>query len=240
MANDTPRTKEKEVRTAEIEQAARKVFFSRGFQAATIQEIAEEAGIAKGTVYLYYKSKDDLYTALLLPSLEFLNEKFNALLDEVEREKFESGEELFEALGDMFIELQARDPEMVLIYQGFQVGTFITSVSKETRERLNGFAEAELPGVPRDLGEGDRARAPAGHRRAQGGGRDLGAHSSGVAQVEWNKLQESGKDHFRETLRYALAMVYGGICASQERASGAHGWARADGPRRPRRGPLVS
>jgi AcrR family transcriptional regulator len=76
MANDTPRTKEKEVRTAEIEQAARKVFLSRGFQAATIQEIAEEAGIAKGTVYLYYKSKDDLYAALLLPSLEFLNETF--------------------------------------------------------------------------------------------------------------------------------------------------------------------
>ena len=231
MANDTPRTKEKEVRTAEIEQAARKVFLSRGFQAATIQEIAEEAGIAKGTVYLYYKSKDDLYTALLLPSLEFLNEKFNALLDEVEREKFESGEELFEALGDMFIELQARDPEMVLIYQGFQVGTFITSVSKETRERLNGFARRNFQAFRAILEKGIEL----------GLLRDIDARKAvdaiwglllGVAQVEWNKLQESGKDHFRETLRYALAMVYGGICASPERARrrstvGARGRGRA-------------
>ena len=79
MAKTTPRTKDKEIRTAEIELAARKVFLSRGFQDATIQEIAEKAGIAKGTVYLYYKSKDDLFAALLLPGLEFLSEKFNAL-----------------------------------------------------------------------------------------------------------------------------------------------------------------
>ena len=139
MANETPRTKEKEVRTAEIEQAARKIFLSRGFQAATIQEIAEEARIAKGTVYLYYKSKEDLYTALLLPSLEFLNVKFNALLSEVEGEKFATGEELFEALADVFVELQQRDPEIAMIYEGFQIGTFASSVSKETLDRLNGF-----------------------------------------------------------------------------------------------------
>ncbi|HEY6221015.1 MAG TPA: TetR/AcrR family transcriptional regulator, partial [Candidatus Eisenbacteria bacterium] len=211
--NDTPRTKEKEVRTAEIEQAARKIFLSRGFQAATIQEIAEEAGIAKGTVYLYYKSKDDLYTALLLPSLEFLNEKFGALLAEVESEKFESGEELVDALGEMFIELQARDPEMVLIYQGFQVGTFITSVSKETRERLNGFARRNFQAFRAIFEKGIEL----------GLLRDLDVRKAvdaiwglllGVAQVEWNKLQDSGKDHFRETLRYALAMMYGGICAT--------------------------
>lgn len=229
MANETPRTKEKEVRTAEIEQAARKVFLSRGFQAATIQEIAEQAGIAKGTVYLYYKSKDDLYTALLLPSLEFLNEKFNALLAEVEGEKFQSGEELVDALGDMFVELQARDPEMVLIYQGFQVGTFITSVSKETRERLNGFARRNFQAFRAIFEKGIEL----------GLLRDLDARKAvdaiwglllGVAQVEWNKLQDSGKDHFRETLRYALAMMYGGICATPERAprraAGARGRAR--------------
>lgn len=228
--NDTPRTKEKEVRTAEIEQAARKVFLSRGFQAATIQEIAEKAGIAKGTVYLYYKSKDDLYTALLLPSLEFLNEKFNALLGEVEREKFESGEELFDALGDMFVELQARDPEMVLIYEGFQVGTFITTVSKETRERLNGFARQNFRAFRAIFEKGIEL----------GLLRDLDVRKAvdaiwglllGVAQVEWNKLQESGKDHFRETLRYALAMMSGGLCATPERTrrrstAGARGRAR--------------
>ncbi len=230
MADDTPRTKEKEVRTAEIEQAARKVFLSRGFQAATIQEIAEEAGIAKGTVYLYYRSKDDLYTALLLPSMEFLNEKLNALLGEVEREKFESGEALFEAIGDMLLGLQARDPEMVLIYQGFQVGTFITSVSKETRERLNGFARQNFQAFRAIFAKGIEL----------GLLRDLDVHKAvdaiwglylGVAQVEWHKLHETGKDYFRETLRYALAMVYDGIRGTPKRTR-----RRAAGARRARNG----
>jgi hypothetical protein len=43
MPDDTSR-REEEVRAGDIEQAARKVFLSRGFQAATMQEIAEEAG----------------------------------------------------------------------------------------------------------------------------------------------------------------------------------------------------
>ncbi len=233
MADNTPRTKEKEVRTAEIEQAARKVFLSRGFQAATIQEIAEEAGIAKGTVYLYYKSKDDLYTALLLPSLEFLNEKLNVLLGEVEREKFESGDELFAAVGDMLIELQARDPEMVLIYQGFQVGTFITSVSKETSDRLNGFARQNFEAFRAIFAKAIELTLL----------RDLDVRKAvdaiwglylGVAQVEWHKLKETGKDHFRDTLRYALAMMQTGIRATPKRTRGrARGNDRA-GPQRPR------
>jgi AcrR family transcriptional regulator len=229
MGNGEPRTKEKEVRTAEIEQAARKVFLSRGFQAATIQEIADEAGIAKGTVYLYYKSKDDLYGALLLPSLEFLNEKFNALLREVESEKFENGEELFRALGDVFVELLRRDPEIAMIYEGFQVGTFVTSMSKETLGRLDGFGRRNFQafravfergielGLLRDLDVRRAADA-------------IWGLLLGVAQVEWNKLQHSGKNHFEETLRYALSMMYGGVCAmperSSRRAAGARGRAR--------------
>jgi AcrR family transcriptional regulator len=213
MANDAPRTKEKEVRTAEIEQAARKVFLSRGFQSATIQEIAERAGIAKGTVYLYYKSKDDLYAALLLPALEFLNERFSALLAEVERGRFARGGELFDALADVFLELLRRDPEVGMIYEGFQVGTFVTSISKETLTRMNGFARRNFQTVRAVLQKGIEL----------GLVRDLDLHRAvdaiwgllvGVAQVEWSKLQTSGKDHLEGTLRYALAMMYGGVSAA--------------------------
>jgi AcrR family transcriptional regulator len=223
MPQDTPRTKEKEVRTAEIEQAARKVFLARGFQAATIQEIAEAAGIAKGTVYLYYKSKDDLYTALLLPSLEFLNDRFGALLAEVEGGSFRSGEELFHALGDVFIDLQRRDPEIAMIYEGFQVGMFTTSVSRETLDRLNGFGRRNFQAFRAILEKGI----------ALGLLRDLDVVKAvdaiwglmlGVTQVEWNKLQVSGKNHFEGTLRYAFSMM-SGVCvprhASRKVTSGA-------------------
>ncbi|WP_181389484.1 TetR/AcrR family transcriptional regulator [Pseudoprimorskyibacter insulae] len=45
--------------------AALKVFVKSGFQAATIAEIAKEAGLGKGTLYLYFKNKDALVDALL-------------------------------------------------------------------------------------------------------------------------------------------------------------------------------
>ena len=52
-----------EFRRSEILDAARRVFAHRGFANATVDEIAREAGIAKGTIYLYYKSKGDVYAA---------------------------------------------------------------------------------------------------------------------------------------------------------------------------------
>jgi AcrR family transcriptional regulator len=54
-----------EFRCGEILAAARKVFATRGFSDATVDEIAATAGIAKGTVYLYFPSKKDIYIAAL-------------------------------------------------------------------------------------------------------------------------------------------------------------------------------
>lgn len=50
-----------EFRRSELLTAARTVFARKGFHDASIEEIAELAEVAKGTVYLYYKSKNDLY-----------------------------------------------------------------------------------------------------------------------------------------------------------------------------------
>lgn len=54
-----------EFRTAGILEAARKVFAQKGFNAATVEDIAAAAGLAKGTVYLYYESKREVYFAAL-------------------------------------------------------------------------------------------------------------------------------------------------------------------------------
>jgi AcrR family transcriptional regulator len=45
--------------------AARDVFFREGFMAANLDEVAERAGVAKGTLYRYFESKADLYVAVL-------------------------------------------------------------------------------------------------------------------------------------------------------------------------------
>ena len=54
----------KATRREEILAAARRVFAARGFRGTTIADIAEEAGIALGTIYLYYPSKEAVFAAL--------------------------------------------------------------------------------------------------------------------------------------------------------------------------------
>jgi AcrR family transcriptional regulator len=44
-----------------IAQAAKEIFAERGYQRATLEEIAQRAGISKATIYLYYRNKDDLF-----------------------------------------------------------------------------------------------------------------------------------------------------------------------------------
>jgi AcrR family transcriptional regulator len=54
----------KAARREEILAAARRVFADRGFRGTTIADIAEEAGIALGTIYLYFPSKEAVFAAL--------------------------------------------------------------------------------------------------------------------------------------------------------------------------------
>ena len=54
--------------------AARKVFQRQGFDGGTVADIAREAGVASGTVYLYFPSKLDLFAALNARLFEVINE----------------------------------------------------------------------------------------------------------------------------------------------------------------------
>ena len=72
------REREKARRAQDILAAAERVFAVHGFDAATIEQIAQEAEYAVGTIYLYFKDKHALYAAL------FAN-KLSAMVDQVER-----------------------------------------------------------------------------------------------------------------------------------------------------------
>jgi AcrR family transcriptional regulator len=66
--------REKENRVRQIVDAAEDIFFSKGVDAATIDEIAERAEISKGTVYLYFKSKEELIATVFGRALGILRE----------------------------------------------------------------------------------------------------------------------------------------------------------------------
>ncbi len=61
----SPRPNVSDERKSQIIGAAEDVFTKKGFNEARMDDIAEETGLSKGTLYLYFKSKDDLIIAIL-------------------------------------------------------------------------------------------------------------------------------------------------------------------------------
>jgi AcrR family transcriptional regulator len=49
----------------QIVDGAREVFLARGFDAASMMDIAKAAGVSKGTLYVYFKDKDELFAAIV-------------------------------------------------------------------------------------------------------------------------------------------------------------------------------
>jgi len=65
--------REKQQRREEILAAAEKVFFHKGFDKATMDDIAEVAELSKGTLYLYFSSKENLHMAVARKAIHQLN-----------------------------------------------------------------------------------------------------------------------------------------------------------------------
>lgn len=65
-------------------EAAVTLIAEQGFSATTVEEIAERAGVAKGTVYYNFASKNDLFEGLLRHGVELLTESLRRAADEVE------------------------------------------------------------------------------------------------------------------------------------------------------------
>jgi AcrR family transcriptional regulator len=66
---ETRWSRRKEARPAEILDAALKVFAHKGFAAARMDDIAKEAGVTKGTIYLYFENKEAVFKSLVRTSV---------------------------------------------------------------------------------------------------------------------------------------------------------------------------
>ena len=73
--NPNPRwSRRKQARPAELTSAALELFVERGYAATRLEDVARRAGVSKGTLYLYFDSKEELFKTVvregLLPALE--------------------------------------------------------------------------------------------------------------------------------------------------------------------------
>ena len=207
-----PRFKDKETRVKEIQRAAKKLFFKKGYQNVTIDEIAKMAKISKGTVYLYFKNKEDLYISLMIPVTEELGRKLLRLEENLASGSFKNCRVFFEELIDVYYSIYQSDPEGLKIIQAFQQGALFPGLSDETREKLN------------SLGKRNFLTARTTFLRAK----EIGLFKAevdeiiladvfwgtfiGIVQLEESKLRATKKDHLYDTLRYTFLLIEQAVC----------------------------
>ena len=88
-SSDSPstptRSSQRGERRAAILEAAIETFAQRGFHHARVSDVARQAGVADGTIYLYFKSKDDLLISLFEEKMEEIVETFRVEVNASER-----------------------------------------------------------------------------------------------------------------------------------------------------------
>lgn len=145
----TPPQDLSELRRNQILEAATSVFASLGFHKARMEDVAVEAGLSKGTLYLYFESKDHLFRALIG---HFYQRAASPL-----REMVEAREPVSERL--LFItrataaEIQQISPALPLIYEFYAAAShgdaarqFLKDFFAENRKLLAALIQEGVDG----------------------------------------------------------------------------------------------
>ena len=81
MGSKERREREKDMRRREIQKAASQVFMLKGYNSATMEDIATRAELTPGAIYTYFKSKEELFASLLKIPLMSLYENIKKSYD---------------------------------------------------------------------------------------------------------------------------------------------------------------
>lgn len=143
----------KDQREGEFQSAALKVFSTKGFHKATMAEIAMEAGYGKGTLYWYWKSKEELYFSLIRQ----MHEEILSLVKKAAGLEGTALEKII-WMGSEMVELYSRDRDYCKLSWKMRAEELET-FSPEHVEKLHGYIErtkAELEKIARQgVEEGD-------------------------------------------------------------------------------------
>ncbi len=199
--------REKENRRQQILDAARKVFSQKGFSNATMEEIASEAELSPGTLYLYFKNKEELYASLSLMILQFLSTS----VDRINNEKNLGPQDRLNLLIEAMFEVYDFDHILIVSLLHLQ--------SSETLDKLSQGLMAELTELSYKSTRAVTKIFKAGIQE----GVFIDYHPVALADIFWSlfsgivlcesskKYFDKDKDHLKNTLKIAFEIFSRGI-----------------------------
>lgn len=143
--------REREKRRQQIMAAAKRVFSSKGFKRTTIEDIAKEAELSPGTLYLYFKNKDDLYASLSLRILQYLLIRMEHVISERGSSVLQKMEALKHAMYDVY----EFDPLILLnMFHLHTTGEILSKLSPELLSEIDELSSKSLEAMAEIMEEG--------------------------------------------------------------------------------------
>lgn len=199
--------REKERRRQQIIVAAKRVFSEKGFNKATMEDIAKEAELSPGTLYLYFKNKEELYASLSLRILQYLHIR----VTHVNKEASFSPEKKLKALMEAMYDVYDFDPLIIINMFHLQSSETLKNLSDTLLEEIKDLSQRSIGAIAKIFEEGIAA------------GIFVDRHPVALADIFWSmfsgvvlweaskKIISADKDYLKSTLATAFELFARGI-----------------------------
>jgi len=199
--------REKERRRQQIIVAAKRIFSAKGFNKATMEDIAKEAEISPGTIYIYFKNKDELYASLSIRILQHLNIR----LEHVKNQNNLNDEQRIASLKDALYDIYDFDPLILINLFHLQSSESLKNLSPELLSEIKRLSQSSIKIMSDIFSEGIST------------GVFIKANPNALADIFWalfsgvilweesKKIIDNKKDFLKPTLDIAFDIFRQGI-----------------------------
>ena len=199
--------RERERRRQQIIVAAKRVFSEKGYSKSTMEDIAREAELSPGTLYLYFKNKDELYASLSLRILQYLNIR----LEDVKREKDVEPRKRIAAIKEALYDVYQFDPMILINMFHLQSSETLKNLSSPLLENITELSRNSLTILAAIFKDDTGQDRYASH------------HPTAIADIVWSlftgvvlweeskRMIDNEKDFLKQTLDVAFEIFSRGI-----------------------------
>ncbi len=150
MGIEERKERERERRRQQIMVAAKRVFSEKGFSKTTMEDIAREAELSTGTLYLYFKNKEELFASLSFRILQYLLIR----LEHVTREKDDGPAEKIMALKDALYDVFEFDPLIIINMFHLQSSETLMNLSPQILSEMKEMSRKAMGEMAKIFREG--------------------------------------------------------------------------------------
>lgn len=149
MSSEERRKKEKENRKNAILRAARKLFFDKGFKSVTVDSIAAKAELSKGSIYLYFDSKEEIYAQILIADTVEFHKSINNFYT-----KQAPASSLLLDFAKVYVDYFLNDKELFRIFMAFMLRPDQLNLTEEQRNHLLAMTNENIQIIAKILQKG--------------------------------------------------------------------------------------